>query len=120
MIRFDCFDSANRSTTSWKSYISRLVYFGSHYEMKILGKSDITVIFGNTSSGYFIYFPEHETGFNIPNTTEVIENASKLMSIFENVDAVTVAYGINTASRLIGGNQKRCKRSKKSTNVIPF
>lgn len=65
MIKFDCTYSEHNSTQTWKSYITRLVYFGSHYEMKILGKSDITIIFGNTSSGYFVYFPKYETGLNI-------------------------------------------------------
>lgn len=120
MIKFDCVHYARKSTQTWKSYISRLVYFGSHCEMKILGKSDITVILGNTSSGYFAYFPECETGCNIPNTTETFENASKLMSIFEETDAVTVAYAISTVSGIFGGGRNRCKKSRKSTKVIPF
>lgn len=120
MIKFDCIHYTNNSTETWKAHISRLVYFGSHCEMRIHGKSDITAIFGNTSSGYFIYFPEYETGCNIPSTTETFEIASKLLSIFSDTDAVTVAYAITMISELFCGRRKQCKKIRKSTNLIPF
>lgn len=42
------------------------------------------------------------------------------MSIFEEADAVTVAYAINAVSGIMGGDRNRCKTSRKSTDMIPY
>lgn len=120
MIKFNCTYPIDKISETWKGYISRLVYYGSHYEMRILGKVDISVILGNTSSGYFLYLLEYETGFNIQSPTRIDDNASTMMTLLDDVDAVTVAYAINEISGIMGGNQKRCKRKVKNTNMVEF
>ena len=62
---FRCEYGEGGFSESWDGRITKVLTFGSHYEMRILSRSSITVLFGRTYCGYFICIPDDEVSCQI-------------------------------------------------------
>jgi len=121
MIKFDCEGFYDSSRKKWRGYISRLVYSGNHMEISLMLSQQITADVCKTNSGYFVYFSCYECGVNLDSLFLTSENVGRLAAIFNDKDAVTVAYAIRKVAHLIAKpRRKRKSLISRVNNELPF
>jgi len=120
MIKFDCKGYLNNKENSWRGYISKLVYPGSHLEISIHMADPISADVCKTLSGFFVYFPNYETGVNLASLFDIDENAGRLQTIFGNKEAITVAYAISKVGSLLSQPRRNRRCSKPVIREVPF
>jgi hypothetical protein len=72
----------------------------------VLGKP-ITADVCKTTSGFFVFFPHFECGLNLCSLFDIPENAGRMMAIFNDKEAATVAHAINKVGNLLSKPRKR-------------
>jgi hypothetical protein len=103
---------------SWDGYITKLLKLGSNYEMRIVSRSNITVIFGRGYCGYFICVPDGMASCQVAYLNQTKYITEKLISIIGEIDAATVAYALKTINPIILREEKRCKKSTKNRDMV--
>lgn len=87
----------------WSGIISRLKNFGSHFEIQIESRSSLTVLFGETSRGYFASIPDFNAGCHLVDPQDVFWNTESLAGVLGKVDGITVATALyHIAAQLKG------------------
>jgi hypothetical protein len=107
MIKFDCKRDFGNDTQTWHGYIAKLVYTGGHMEISVMLGKPVTADVCKTSSGFFVFFPCFECGLNLCSLFDIPENAGRMMAIFNDKEAVTVAHAINKVGNLLSRPRKR-------------
>lgn len=79
---------------SWTGQISMFKDYGTHYEFMIQSHSNIMVIFGETSMGYFACMPDFNVGCHLANLNDIFWNAERLTAVLGIVDGITVAHAL--------------------------
>jgi len=120
MIKFHCRGCLNDRVKTWTGYISKLVYSGSHMELSIHMVEPIAAVVCKTLSGFFVYFAHYETGLNLSSLFDVDENIGRLMTVFVDKDAVTVAYAINKVGNLLSTPRRRRRSAIPSADGLQF
>ena len=82
------------SEKSWIGCITMFKDYGTHYEFKIQSRSNIMVIFGKTSRGYFACIPDLNAGCHLSNLNDAFWNTQRLSAVLDKVDSVTVASAL--------------------------
>jgi hypothetical protein len=84
-------------TEEWIGQISKVIDFGSHYEIFIQSRSSILVILAKTSYGIFAGIPTFKAGCYISDLNDLFSNKENLIHALKNtVDGITVAYALKT------------------------
>jgi len=121
MIKFDCEGFCDNSRKSWRGYISKLTYSGSHMEISVLLAQPITAAVCKTTTGYFVFFAHYECGWNLDSLFDIDGNFGRLASIFDEKDAFTVAFAIRKVGNLLSKPRKRRRNvDKQEDNEPPF
>jgi len=122
MIRFECKGSFNNKEQSWRGYITKLVYYGSHLEISIQLAEPITAVVCKAFSGFFVYFTHFESGFNLPSLFDIDGNAGNFMQMLDVKDAVTVANAIGKVGYFLSTPRRRKRRHTNFSlsEEIPF
>lgn len=100
-MQFQCFhrweDEDERET--WAGEITEVESYGGHYEFRIRSRSNIRVLVGKFSFGLFACIPDFKAGCFLGSLSDIFYNKERLIQAMGNiVDAVTVAYALNTLS----------------------
>ena len=122
MIKFECNGFIGSSRNTWRGYISKLVYSGDSLEISILLTQPVTACVCKTSSGFFVYFACYECGLNLDSLFIINENSGRLAVIFDEKDALTVAFAIGKVGNLLSKPRRKCSSDKKSEAFaeLPF
>lgn len=115
---FSCEYGERGLSESWDGYITKLLKLGSNYEMRIVSRSNITVIFGRSYCGYFICVPDGMASCQVAYLNQTKYITEKLISIIGEIDAATVAYALKTINPIILREEKRCKKSTKNRDTV--
>ena len=107
MINFECNGFYGNSRKTWRGHISKLVYSGCHLELSVLLAQPVTACVCKTTAGYFVYFPHYECGVNLDSLFVVVENSGRLAAIFDEKDALTVAFAIGKVGHLLSKPRRR-------------
>lgn len=87
----------NGEIEEWSGEISRIVSFGSHYEIFIQSRSSILVVIAPTSYGLFVGIPTFKAGCYISHLKDLFFNKESLIEALNNtVDGITVACAIKS------------------------
>ena len=121
MIKFDCRGFFDNGKKTWRGYISKLVYFGSHMEISILLDNPVVADIYKTPPGFFVYFHYYEVGLNLSSLLDIDENVDRLSTVFGIKDAATVAHAIQKVGNLLSTPKPRRRRASKTIAVeLPF
>jgi hypothetical protein len=112
VIKFNCkyqFDW-RPGEMAWQCAISKLVHFGSHLEIVIETYEPVTVIVGETSSGYFVFFKSNCTGVDLRSLFNIDMNFKTLSDVcWDEQKAATVAFAIKRVGHLISPSWRKRK-----------
>jgi hypothetical protein len=87
----------NGEIEEWSGEISRIISFGSHYEIFIQSRSSILIVLAETSYGLFVGIPTFKVGCYISNLKDLFFNKEALINALDNVvDGITVAFAIKS------------------------
>ena len=115
MIKFDCkyHFEGDRYEKTWQCAISKLTYFGSHLEIVVQTNGPTSVIVGNTSSGFFVFFKSHYTGVDLTSLFDIERTVPQLSSVcFDERKAASVAFAIKRVGHLLASPKRRRKRDR--------
>jgi len=107
MIKFECKGYLEYKELTWRGYISKLFYFGSHMQIFIELDEPISADICKTLSGFLVFFVDYEAGLNLSSLFDVDENVDRLLAVFDDRDAVTVAYAIKEVGHLLPAPRRR-------------
>lgn len=93
-IEFRCQRKIGRRTESWTGVVTRLINYGSHYEVFISSRSGFFFLIGHCVNGNFISIPAFDVGSDLADFSDYFWNNERLSSIMNKVDATTVAQAI--------------------------
>ena len=113
MIKFDCkyHFEGDRYEKTWQCAISRLTYFGSHLEIVVQANEPTTVVVGNTSSGFFVFFKSHYTGVDLSSLFDIDRTVPQISSVcFDERKAASVAFAIKRVGHLLASPKRKRKR----------
>jgi hypothetical protein len=85
----------------WEGSISKIIGYGSHYEIMIQSRSSIMVLFGTTSRGGFASMPDFGAGCHLINLKDKFWNTEKLVEVLGRVDGITVATALYSLAEKI-------------------
>jgi hypothetical protein len=91
---FECIDETNGKSIKWTGRITEFKNYGSHYEIKIVSRSSILVLFGKTTQGAFACMPDFEAGCHLVDLRDIFWNTERLVKVMGEVDGITVAYAL--------------------------
>lgn len=83
----------------WSGKIVNYVNYGSHIELRIESLSSITVLFGETSLGYFACIPDFRAGCHLIHPYNENYNKENLISVTNTIDGITVARALYVLSK---------------------
>lgn len=87
---------------SYEEWTGRIIYFknyGRYWEIEILSRSSLHLIFGKYSRGLFAVAPEFGGTYLSDRLNDVFYNTERLTKVYNNlVDALTVAKALETIS----------------------
>jgi len=95
-IKFECKYKTDSDIEKWTGFVHSFTDHGSHYEIKIVSRSGITVIFGKTLYGGFAFMPDFESGCQLSNFKDRFWNTEKLTALLGEIDGITVAEALYT------------------------
>jgi hypothetical protein len=90
MMQFTC----KHKKKSWTGHIAMFNNYGTHYEFMIQSRSNIMVVFGKTSRGYFACMPDFDVGCHLVHLNDIFWNTERLTAVLGMVDGVTVATAL--------------------------
>ena len=91
-MEFKCLDKENN--ISWFGRIDEVIGYGSHYEIRIISRSSITLVLGKTSQGGVACMPDFSAGCYLVNLCNRFWNTEKLINVLGRVDGITVAEAL--------------------------
>lgn len=91
---FECIKKTSKGIEKWPGHITKLVNYGSHYEMRIESRSGITVFFGKTSFGNFACIPDFGAGCHLADFKDEFYSTEKLTYVMNSIDGITVAKAL--------------------------
>lgn len=98
------------------AYVSKMMYFGSHYEVVLLVDSrQIPVVFGRRWQGRFMYFPVLEEGINISQHQSDSETIDKVSYLFDGNTSEIIVAMVNQFMDMEGGRKWYGKKPKGPT-----
>lgn len=102
-LNFNCVEQEETGPNKWDGSIRRIKFYGSHFEMKVTGRgSDIMVLFGETSQGWFACMPDYNAGCHLSGfLSDKFYNTERLSEAIGVVDGITVASAIHYIANLI-------------------
>lgn len=87
----------NGEIEEWSGEISRILSFGSHYEIFIQSRSSMLIVIAKTSYGLFVGIPTFKSGCYISNLNDLFFNKENLIEALNNtVDGITIACAIKS------------------------
>jgi hypothetical protein len=89
-------------------------------EISIMLDEPVTADVCKTMSGFFVFFRHYECAFDLPSLFDADENAGRLMGIFKDRDAATVAYAIAKVGNLLSKPRRRRRTVNISMDEVPF
>lgn len=95
-IQFCCRCRIGKRSQHWRGAITRLINYGSHYEINVDSRSGFTFFVGKCMSGSFISIPAFDAGSSLADYDDYCWNNERLASIMNPVDATTVAEALRT------------------------
>lgn len=93
-MKFKCKMKSSNNIETWNGEIKRIINYGNHYEIFIVSRSSIMVVFGKTSRGLFACIPDFNTGCHLVAFEDYFWNNEKLTEILGKVDGITVATAL--------------------------
>mgnify|MGYP007008945771 FL=1 len=91
---FECINKEGKKVERWKGHISSFEDYGTHYEIRIVSRSSILVLFGKTTQGAFGCMPDFGAGCHLVNPRDKFWNTEKLTRVLGKVDGITVATAL--------------------------
>ncbi|MDQ2087950.1 hypothetical protein RBH29_16090 [Herbivorax sp. ANBcel31] len=98
-MNFECTMKKGKSVERWFGTITKIQNWGSHYEINILSRSSIMVLFGETSRGYYACMPDFKAGCHLVNFRDLFWNTEALTEVLRKVDGITVATALYTLEK---------------------
>ena len=115
---FSCEYGEYGLSESWDGHITNLLNLGGHYEMRILSRSSITVIFGRSCCGYFICIPDGGASCQVAYLNQTKCITEKLILAIGEIDASTVAYALKAIESIISREEKRRRKGTGSRKTV--
>jgi hypothetical protein len=106
-MNFSCVNETEFKKEIWEGVITKLVRYGSHYEILIKSRSSIMVLFGKSSRGGFASMPDFGAGCHLIDFKDKFWNTEKLTEVLGKVDGITVATALYTLSDRIRTTEKQ-------------
>jgi hypothetical protein len=99
-----------------EAYVSKMAYFGSHYEVELFaGGRQIPIVFGRKRQGRFMYFPALEEGINISLHQCDSETIDKVSYLFDDDTSEIIVVMVNQFMNVEGGQKWYGKKPKGPT-----
>jgi len=93
-IKFQCKKMIGKQLQTWNGTVTRLINYGSHYEISIDSRSGFFFLVGHCVNGSFISIPAFNIGSDLADYSDYFWNNERLSSIMNPVDAATVAEAL--------------------------
>ena len=93
-IKFRCHETIGKQLEHWTGMVTRLINYGSHYEISIDSRSGFFFLVGHCVNGSFISIPAFNIGSDLADYSDYFWNNERLSSIMNPVDAATVAEAL--------------------------
>jgi len=93
-IKFHCKEMIGKQLQTWNGKVTRLVNYGSHYEISIDSRSGFFFLVGHCVNGNFISIPAFNIGSDLADYSDYFWNNERLSDIMNPVDAATVAEAL--------------------------
>ena len=93
-IKFRCHETIGKQLEHWSGMVTRLINYGSHYEISIDSRSGFFFLVGHYINGSFISIPAFNIGSDLADYGDYFWNNERLSSIMNPVDAATVAEAL--------------------------
>ena len=68
---FECVKQSGKRREKWPGRITCLRNYGSHFELNIVSRSSLMVLFGPTSRGFFASIPDFDSGCHLVNPKDI-------------------------------------------------
>ena len=91
---FECVKRSGKRKEKWPGRITYLRNYGIHFDLNIVSRSSLMVLFGKTSKGFFASIPDSGSGCHLVNPDDIFWNfwnTESLSSVPGKVDGITVA-----------------------------
>jgi hypothetical protein len=95
---FECIMQTGKRKEKWLGRITYLRNYGSHFELNIVSRSSLMVLFGRTSRGFFANIPDFNSGCHLVNPQDIFWNTEILSRVLGKVDGITVATALYTVA----------------------
>ena len=95
---FECVKQSGKCKEKWPGRITYLRNYGSHFELNIVSRSSLMVLFGPTSRGFFASIPDFDSGCHLVNPKDIFWNTESLSRVLGKVDGITVATALYAAA----------------------
>lgn len=111
-MRFECVKRSGKRMEKWPGRITYLRNYGSHFELNIVSRSSLMVLFGKTSRGFFASIPDFGSGCHLVNPDDIFWNTESLSRVLGKVDGITVATALYTVA-----DKLKVLENSKTTNL---
>jgi hypothetical protein len=91
---FHCELKTKDRNESWTGKITKLVNYGSHYEIRIESRTGITVLIGICEQGNFDSIPDWNAGCYLSSLKDSFWNKERLCDALGLVDGITVTSAL--------------------------
>lgn len=95
---FECVKQSGNRKEKWPGRITYIRNYGSHFELNIVSRSSLIVLFGKTSRGFFACIPDFGSGCHLVNPYDIFWNTESLSRVLGKVDGITVATALYTVA----------------------
>ena len=85
---FECVKQSGKRKEKWPGRITYLGNYGSHFELNIVSRSSLMVLFGKTSRGFFASIPDFGSGCHLVTPDDIFWNTESLSRVLGKVDGV--------------------------------
>jgi hypothetical protein len=93
---FECVMQTRNRKEKWTGKVTYLENYGSHFEINIISRSSLIVLFGKTSRGFFASIPDFGSGCHLVKPDDIFWNTESLSRVLGKVDGITVATALYT------------------------
>jgi hypothetical protein len=95
---FECIKQTGKRKEKWSGRITYIRNYGCHFELNIVSRSSLMVLFGKTSRGFFASIPDLGSGCHLVNPSDIFWNTESLSRVLGKVDGITVAAALYTVA----------------------
>ena len=96
---FKCRMETKGHIEKWDGEIKNIINYGKYYELFIVSRSSIFVIFGKTSRGGFVCMPDYGVCSHLVKLSDNYWNQERLIEIMGKVDGITIYSALYTFSK---------------------